>query len=1463
MNSSVRLPYPGLRAYAHDETDLFFGREGCVNEMIDRLAATHFLAVLGASGSGKSSLVRTGLLDGLDLGLYRVAGPLWVVADCHPGGRAIRHLAAALLAARADGGGEAFALDALDTFLHRGPRAIVEWVTDGNLPDGHNLLLLVDQFEELFRYGDYAGREEAEAFVTLLLESATGHPRIHVVITMRSEYLGACALIPGLAERINASLYLTRRMSREECRQAIVGPAGVMGFDIEAELVTKLLNDLSALAPWEADSATSQLQRLSRQADQLPLMQHALSRLWQLARRRGGQTRLTLTLQDYLDIGQLRGALDQHAGEIMAKLSEPARAAVPRIFRALVSGATLADAVRRPMRFAALCSITGVDPALVRAVVAAFRARDCNFLRPPEEHPLTEDTIVDVSHESLIRQWTSLAGWFEAEAAAQALWGRLLYDERRHARGQGELLDGLDLATALAWWEREQPTAAWSAAYGGRYDELHRYLQSSRAFEQDRTRAAQARDERERRGLKRRAAAFAGLALISVAGAGWAYLDNIRLDRAHRELAGANSQLLQSTRAAQAALASKTEALAATQVANDRVITTADRFVVGLAEKLLVTPGISSDEVLKQLQDGQQYLDQLATQTDNKRLMRLTQAKFAAAGARNMLDRARFEQGLKLARSGESLLQQNGATGGFTRDETLEELEIGSLIAQFFDRDALNNLDAARSEARAMIRIADALPGDAGAKELLEQARAHYQLAIYIQNANDPQAVAESTHCLQLLHRLGAVESADRWFYEGRCHLNLGVFYQAQNKNPQDSVRETSLAIQLFDRIPQSQKTIPMLVSHSRALANLGFDHLQTKEYDQARALFMRAEAMIELTPLDLNERPKLRAELLDRDTEIGISFADAGNHKEAIRWYQKARDLGFIDAAWHDYPYLANRLDAALDNYQVSLGGLPWDKDADILAEKATVHRDRLNVMQRLLELRKADCSACELVEQESLFTALIKFDQVRKEDRYHEAMELAAEIVAKAKSILARPASARHAINARRAWFWTVDALPSGPEEIPSANSPQEQLERLQRSRTMTEEFLAQFPRAWVARNHLGQIDKSVATILTGLGRTADSVSTLEAGAKLFNKESIQLLAAWYRTGAGPVGRDLAKADRYDALLASRSWSMKRFTIPVTGSWLDNKQTFPYFIYIEDPTSPDDDFVARLVYQAEFIEGVKLPDAVTTSFEKLLKIARENKVSFVDLTVYALSPSDQLAVETKDAIGKNDLAGVATRLAAAWDRTGGADTVKDALAKLIKENPGTDFLPALASIAQLTLGRGKLPVTQALLDAIMEKNNLKADQLAAVVAMRAGVRERLGNPLGAAADFTIAVALRPNDAKLLTLQALSWINVSQNTSAAIALLERATELAPQDATIRASLGWAHVQAGDTEAGLALLEAAAVAQPAQPWILAHLGETYRRLGRRVDARATFERAAALSKDDEITAFIRHQQALL
>lgn len=495
MTLNGRTPYPGLRSFRRDESDLFFGREDCVNTMVDRLGETRFLAVLGSSGTGKSSVVRTGLLDALELGLMGKAGSSWLIAECRPGSAPLKNLALALLASESVAPPTAAELDLLRGFLARGPRSIIEWCRDGNLPKGTNLLLLVDQFEELFRYHDYATREETQAIVALLLEAAhSSEFPIYVTITMRSEYLGACALIDGLAEAISRGMVLTPRMTREQCRAAIEGPAGVCGIRLELPLVNRLLNDLASFAPWDDSEAGDQLERLVRRADQLPLLQYTLNRMWLRARERRGRepagerAPIVLRLSDYQTIGGLSGSLNAHADQLLNELAkEDLEPVVETVFRALVSGSTVADAVRRPMPFSELVKLAGGNKEGVRKVVDTFRMAGCNFLTPEldpnNRRELDEDTIIDISHESLIRQWGKLSRWLEKESRAAQHWRRL-----KDRMADGDLLQGRELAMLASWQEEMKPTAEWAKRYGGEFDATTAFLDASRRAEQSRRR---------------------------------------------------------------------------------------------------------------------------------------------------------------------------------------------------------------------------------------------------------------------------------------------------------------------------------------------------------------------------------------------------------------------------------------------------------------------------------------------------------------------------------------------------------------------------------------------------------------------------------------------------------------------------------------------------------------------------------------------------------------------------------------------------------------------------------------------------------------------------------------------------------------------------------------------------------------------------------------------------------------
>ncbi|HEY2739340.1 MAG TPA: ATP-binding protein, partial [Thermoanaerobaculia bacterium] len=362
--TAVRFnPFPGLRSFEPEEEHLFFGRERQIDELLARLRRSRFLAVVGTSGSGKSSLVRSGLIPALHGGFMTQAGSSWRVAIFRPGDDPIGNLAAALAGPEVLGGDPALAdlhRTLIDTTLHRSARGLSEAARLARIPAQDNLLIVVDQLEELFRFKRNPrikdSQEEAMAFVRLLLTAVQeGDTAVYVVLTMRSDFIGNCTELPGLAEAVNDGQFLVPRMTREERRAAITGPVAVGGAAISQRLLLRLLNDIGD------------------DPDQLPILQHALMRTWDRweSDHRGDEP---LDLRHFEAAGTLREALSLHAEEAYQEVpSDRQREIAAIVFKTLTEHGADRRGVRRPTRIAEIAEIAGTTTEEVMAVADRFR----------------------------------------------------------------------------------------------------------------------------------------------------------------------------------------------------------------------------------------------------------------------------------------------------------------------------------------------------------------------------------------------------------------------------------------------------------------------------------------------------------------------------------------------------------------------------------------------------------------------------------------------------------------------------------------------------------------------------------------------------------------------------------------------------------------------------------------------------------------------------------------------------------------------------------------------------------------------------------------------------------------------------------------------------------------------------------------------------------------------------------
>lgn len=494
---STANPFPGLRPFREDEAGLFFGQEDHVDDLIDRVGRKRFVALLGQSGCGKSSLMRAGLLPQLRRGQVDDGQARWVIVQTQPGENPLGLLAGQLALA--------FPGVAVAAELQRDSRALARITTKAGLHERQKVLIIVDQFEELFRFRRQTASSErhdqADYYVQLLLEAVRDiESPVYVMLAMRTEFLGDCALFFDLAEQVNEGTYLLPRMSRDQTKEVITGPVQQRGATIAVGLVHQLLNDAEG------------------QEDGLPLLQHALRRIWDAWVDRQ-QPQAEIGMADYeLKLSEadhkawpslLSAHLNLHLNKIYEGLGQPREDVARGLFRLLSERDSRGRDTRRPLAYEDLVAAFAPEQRPdIEPVIEAFRNADLGrtFLVPGQGKALA-GSMVDISHECLLRRWDRLRKWLGWEAESRRMF-ELLADAADGAGWRGPAhsdalppLEGYQLRILHEWRERSKPTAGLLNRYRGVQDlELGRcrreFVPAMEYLDWSAARKAQADEER-------------------------------------------------------------------------------------------------------------------------------------------------------------------------------------------------------------------------------------------------------------------------------------------------------------------------------------------------------------------------------------------------------------------------------------------------------------------------------------------------------------------------------------------------------------------------------------------------------------------------------------------------------------------------------------------------------------------------------------------------------------------------------------------------------------------------------------------------------------------------------------------------------------------------------------------------------------------------------------------------------
>jgi DNA-binding SARP family transcriptional activator/WD40 repeat protein len=415
-----RNPYKGLRAFQEADASDFHGRDALVAEMVEALTSSRLVAVVGPSGSGKSSAVRAGLVPQLRRGAIP-SSENWFITEMFPGAHPFEALESALLRVAVTR-----PVDLYET-LTATANGLARVVGDLLQPGESEVLIVVDQFEELFSM--VSSPSDRQQFLNALVGATDHESRLRIVLTLRADFFDQPLLYPEFAEKFRSNVVAVSPPTRDGLARAISQPALGAGVSLEPGLVSRIVDDVR------------------EQPGGLPLLQFSLTELF--ARRENE----ILTLDSYRATGGVGGALAKRAEETYSSLSSQGREAARQLFLRLVTVDELADDTRRRVRQSELLGLD-VDRTVMSDTMQQFGAlRFLSFDRDAASRAPT----VELAHEALLREWSRLKTWIDERREDLLIHRRIqitVQDWLERGKDSSYLLRGSRLEQALLWVDR-------------------------------------------------------------------------------------------------------------------------------------------------------------------------------------------------------------------------------------------------------------------------------------------------------------------------------------------------------------------------------------------------------------------------------------------------------------------------------------------------------------------------------------------------------------------------------------------------------------------------------------------------------------------------------------------------------------------------------------------------------------------------------------------------------------------------------------------------------------------------------------------------------------------------------------------------------------------------------------------------------------------------------------------------